>query len=121
MLPSATIIDSHIHNGLDGWTGDTIFELDNGQIWQQETYAYAYHYANRPAVHPEREATLYRMTVEGMDGSILVRLLNVVADTTIDGDFDGWEGDTIFELSNGQVWQQAAYAYTYTMRTGPTC
>jgi len=29
------------------------------------------------------------------------------------GNFDGWDGDTIFELVNGQVWQQAEYKYQY--------
>ncbi len=35
-------------------------------------------------------------------------------ETTIDGDFEGWEGETIFKLSNGQIWQQSEYSYTYS-------
>jgi hypothetical protein len=27
-------------------------------------------------------------------------------ESTIDGQFDGWDGDTIIKLTNGQVWQQ---------------
>jgi len=34
-------------------------------------------------------------------------------ETQIDGTFSGWDGETIFKLSNGQIWQQSAYAYTY--------
>ena len=33
--------------------------------------------------------------------------------TQIDGDFEGWEGETIFKLTNGTIWQQASYDYTY--------
>jgi hypothetical protein len=35
-------------------------------------------------------------------------------ETTISGEFNGWEGETIFKLSNGQIWQQAEYSYTYS-------
>ena len=31
----------------------------------------------------------------------------------IDGEFNGWDGETIFKLTNGSIWQQASYAYTY--------
>lgn len=39
---------------------------------------------------------------------------NPTIETTIDGEFNGWEGETIFKLSNGQIWQQAEYSYTYS-------
>jgi hypothetical protein len=35
-------------------------------------------------------------------------------ESTISGDFNGWEGETIFKLSNGQIWQQAEYDYMYS-------
>lgn len=31
----------------------------------------------------------------------------------IDGEFSGWEGDTVVKLENGQVWQQSEYWYHY--------
>lgn len=34
-------------------------------------------------------------------------------ETQIDGDFEGWDGETIFKLTNWQIWQQSSYAYTY--------
>jgi len=39
--------------------------------------------------------------------------------TRIDGQFEGWDGDTIFQLLNGQIWQQDRYAYTYSYRFSP--
>ncbi len=36
-----------------------------------------------------------------------------VLKTQIDGDFEGWEGETIFKMTNGTIWQQSSYAYTY--------
>ena len=29
-----------------------------------------------------------------------------VIETYIDGDFEGWEGETIWKMDNGQIWQQ---------------
>ena len=39
---------------------------------------------------------------------------NPVIESQIDGEFEGWEGDTMFKLVNGQIWQQSSYAYTYS-------
>ncbi len=36
-----------------------------------------------------------------------------VIETNIDGEFEGWEGETIFKMMNGSIWQQSSYAYTY--------
>jgi hypothetical protein len=49
-------IEAHIDGEFKGWTGETIYKLRNGQIWQQATYHY--HYAYAP------EVTIYS-TVEG--------------------------------------------------------
>ena len=41
-----------------------------------------------------------------------------VIESQILGDFSGWEGETIFRLTNGQVWQQTGkeFAYGYAFR-----
>lgn len=31
----------------------------------------------------------------------------------VDGEFSGWEGETLIKLTNGQVWQQTEYWYHY--------
>src|SRR6202044_232769 len=30
-------------------------------------------------------------------------------ESSISGEFHGWDGETIFKLDNGQIWQQAEY------------
>ena len=40
-------------------------------------------------------------------------------ETNIDGEFEGWEGETIFKMRNGSIWQQASYAYTYHYAYAP--
>ena len=36
-----------------------------------------------------------------------------VIESEIDGEFHGWDGETIFKLTNGQIWQLAEYSYEY--------
>lgn len=42
-----------------------------------------------------------------------------VVESRIDGEFTGWEGETIFKLLNGQIWQQSSYAYKYAYKYSP--
>jgi hypothetical protein len=78
--PSATAsapdaIESRIDGEFSGWEGDTIFKLQNGQIWQQSSYAYKYKYAYSPKVLIYRSGSGYKMKVEGVDAEIpVVRL-----------------------------------------------
>ena len=71
--PAADIIESHILGEFKGWDGETVFFLDNAQIWQQASYAYIYHYAYRPKAIIYKTAGGYKMIVEGVSGSIYVR------------------------------------------------
>jgi hypothetical protein len=70
-----SVIESRIDGEFQGWEGETIFKLQNGQIWQQSTYAYKYSYKYSPKVVIYRSAAGYRMQVEGVDGTIGVRRL----------------------------------------------
>ena len=67
------IIESHINGTFQGWDGDTIFELRNGQVWQQASYSYAYHYAYSPEVFIYSTSGGYKMIVNGVSETIYVR------------------------------------------------
>lgn len=69
------VIESQINDEFEGWSGETVFKLANGQIWQQASYAYTYHYAYRPAVTIFPSTGGCKMKVEGVDDSILVNRL----------------------------------------------
>jgi hypothetical protein len=34
-------------------------------------------------------------------------------ESQIEGEFKGWDGETIVKLTNGQIWQQSEYHYEY--------
>lgn len=72
---SERVIESRIKGTFNGWDGDTIFELQNGQIWQQDSYAYKYHYAYSPKVTIYRVNSRYKMKVEGVSDEIYVKRL----------------------------------------------
>lgn len=71
--PRSEVIESTIEGEFEGWDGDTIFQLDNGQIWQQEEYDYMYKYAYRPDVTIYKTSEGWRMKVEDVSETILVR------------------------------------------------
>lgn len=70
------IVESRIEGTFTGWDGDTIFKLENGQIWQQSSYAYTYHYAYRPEVLIYKTDSRYKMKVEDVDETIYVKRLH---------------------------------------------
>jgi len=69
----AEIIDSYIRGDFKGWDGDTLFLLDNGQIWQQSSYAYTYHYAYHPRAIIYKTDSGYKLMVDGVGESITVK------------------------------------------------
>ena len=68
-------IESTIDGTFEGWSGDTIFKLTNGQIWQQASYDYEYEYEYRPDVIIFPSSGRCKMLVEGMDETLEVRQL----------------------------------------------
>jgi hypothetical protein len=105
-------IQSRIYGAFTGWHGDALFKLVNGQYWLQAECKYSYRYLYRPAVVIIQSGSDCHLEVEGMDGSVRVRMANAI-ESRIGGEFNGWSGDTVFELQNGQIWKQARYAYWY--------
>lgn len=69
------VIESWIDGTFEGWKGDTIFKLMNGQIWQQDSFSYWYHYAYMPSVIIYKSGSQYKMQVDGVSQTITVKRL----------------------------------------------
>ena len=69
---AGSLIESRIDGEFEGWDGETIFKLQNGQIWQQNSYAYKYKYAYSPRVLIFLDGGVYRMRVDGVEDTISV-------------------------------------------------
>lgn len=68
-------IETKIDDDFEGWDGDTIFKLANGQIWKQSSYAYTYHYSYRPDVVIYASGGGCKLKVDGVSGEISVERL----------------------------------------------
>src|SRR5690606_4924947 len=102
-----------------------IFKLSDGTIWEVKyEYEYMYEYYPTVIVCPDRGKL-------AIDGKMLnVRLIGgganargagetgpaEIIESRIDGEFEGWEGETVFKLLNGQIWQQIDGRYKYRYR-----
>lgn len=69
-------IESTISGEIEGWDGETIFKLDNGQIWQQTAYDYTYFHAYRPDVTIYQTSAGCRMKVEDETETVLVKRIS---------------------------------------------
>jgi hypothetical protein len=70
--PSATLVESQIEGDFNGWEGETIIRLSNGQIWQQSSYHYEYHYAFMPKVLIYKTNGVYKAKVDGTETAVSV-------------------------------------------------
>jgi hypothetical protein len=70
-----SVVESTIDGTFEGWDGETIFKLSNGQIWQQIEYHYHYHYAYMPKVIIAKSGVGYKMKVSGVQKAISVKRL----------------------------------------------
>jgi len=73
LAPENEVIESAIEGDFDGWVGDTVFRLKNGQIWQQTSRSAKYLFAHAPKVTISRAP--FRLRVEGLGGEVAVRRL----------------------------------------------
>ena len=68
-------IESQIDGHFEGWTGETIVQLMNGQIWKQTDFYYYYHYAFMPKVLVYKVNGRYKMKIDGIDQAVEVNQL----------------------------------------------
>jgi hypothetical protein len=107
---SEVIYQGRLAGSFYGFDGEMLFQLANGSYWIQAKYKYWYKYKYRPHAVITKVGGQFILTVEGK--SIPVRPISVL-ESKIDGEFNGWEGESTYQLTNGQVWQQSRYKYQY--------
>ena len=109
-----------------------IFKLADGSRWEVKyEYEYLYEYYPSVVVCPSRgtlairgktlnvqQLSTERPSLPTPSRPALPSSADVI-ESQIDGEFSGWEGETIFKLRNGQIWQQSSYAYKYKYAYSP--
>lgn len=72
--PAPLAFESQINGAFNGWTGNTVVTLINGQVWQQSSYYYYYYYHFMPRVSVYQTNGQYYMSVEGTQPVPVMRL-----------------------------------------------
>lgn len=70
-----SVIESQIDGEFEGWEGETVVKLMNGQVWIQTEYYYEYHYAYMPDVLIYQSSGGWKMKVEGINKAVGVEQL----------------------------------------------
>jgi hypothetical protein len=70
-----SVIEARVEGNFEGWSGETIVKLMNGQIWQQTEYYYEYHYAFMPDVVIYKSGSGYKMSIKGVGKAVGVKRL----------------------------------------------
>jgi len=70
------VVESKIVGQFSGWDGDNVYELTNGQKWQQSRYKYRYRYKYRPEAKVWKDGSHHYLEVEGMYEMVDVRRIN---------------------------------------------
>lgn len=113
------LVRARIAGAFYGFDSDAVFELESGSCWQQARYRYWYHYAYRPVAEVFDDGRGLQLRLQGRSESAFVHRIEPVIHAHIKGAFNGWQGNSIYELDNGQIWQQQTYAYQYAYAYRP--
>lgn len=110
---------SQIDGDFEGFDDEVLFKLMDGSYWIQDEYKYWYHYAYCPEALILRSGGRLFIQVDGQNEIVPIREIHNVIESKINGEFRGWEGETEYELTNGQVWKQSRYKYKYKYKYMP--
>lgn len=66
-------LNGQLNGEFTGWSGETLFEFTNGQIWKQTRYQYRYWYKYRPRASIFSDGSRHFLQVDGRDEMIEVR------------------------------------------------
>lgn len=99
-----------------------IFKLADGSIWEiNYEYEYLYEYYPNVVACPEKYYIILngkKLNATPLSGAGSSTGVTVI-ESKIDGESEGFEGDTIFKLMNGQIWQQTDGKYKYKYKFMP--
>ena len=112
---------AQVDGNLEGLNEEGLFKLKDGTCWiQDEHEMHWYYFANSPQAKILRKDDRLYIQVDGEDEIAPVHEASTVTRSKIKGEFKGWSGKSTYELTNGEVWQQASAKYKYKYVYMPT-
>ncbi len=119
---SLTANDIYIDGEFNGWYGETVIKLSTGSYWIQSEYFYYYCYWYNPKVELFEQYGSTRIKVQNCsENKVSIKKIDKVYESKIDGDFEGFDENKIFKLTNGTIWKQTEYKYNYKYEYNPKC
>ena len=98
-----------------------IFKLSDGSLWEVKyEYEYMYEYYPSVIICPSRNLLIVdgeKLNVVNLSGEPVSGGGKVI-ESNIQGSWNGWSGDTIVKLTNGQIWEQAGAALSLSLGLG---
>jgi len=67
-----------------------------------------------------KSGSTHILYVEGVNGQVAVKSIAKVIKSRINGNFEGFSGETVYTLIDGSVWQQSQYKYVYKYAYTPS-
>jgi len=99
---------SQIEGDFEGFKNEMSFKLIDGTFWYQDESKSLYHYAHYPEVKIYEKGGYTILWVDKLNDYVSVKQTTGI-ESQIINDFEGWKGDAVFELQNGQTWKQDQY------------
>ena len=97
-----------------------LFKTSNGKFYEIIERTRQRVRERNPEVKIYSDGSDIKLEIEGFEEPVICMKIKNVIESSIDGEFKGWEGTTIFKLTNGQIWKQSSYAYMYHYAYNPT-
>src|SRR5260221_425800 len=111
--------ESNLDGEFGGFDDEVLFKLEDGSYWIQAEYKYWYHYAYCPKAVILTSNGRYYIQIDDQDEIVEVHQISDIIESRIEGEFTGWQGESEYRLTNGQVWKQSAYKYKYKYSNRP--
>lgn len=70
------VLKTRILGEFDGWTGDTIFKLENGQVWVQAAPGTYETHLENPQITIKKMLVGYLLTIPGQGGTVFVKRIH---------------------------------------------
>jgi hypothetical protein len=90
---------------------DEVFQLANGDLWQVK-FEYNYLYAYYPSVEICPQSNTLVINDKNLNVQKLASKSDLLVESFVSGIWQGWKGDTIVTLINGQQWKQSGFEFS---------
>ena len=98
-----------------------VFVLSDGSVWEVKyEYEYMYEYSPSVVICPSKNILLIdgkKLNVQSLSGGSSSETGDII-ESNISGMWNGWQGDTIVKLVNGQIWEQTGLALSLSLGLG---